>query len=216
MNKFYFISTLFLLMSCSQEDKKESIKEEEGVVYSGLNTIKTSVGGVKDMIVESDSVKNQKKLAYYASINKSYPEFEKISKLFTSSSPYILEKGGEIYRVKELKITDDGTIIHNHVNDNNEVLYFYLADNNYYIYTFDISKKSKPEFKALRRIKRGKFSQPVHDLIFENDKLIKEDFVADVSKDFYSKDGIQYFEIEKKDDNGKVVNQYNLGQKRDF
>lgn len=215
MNKFYFISTLLLIMSCSQEDKKENVKDE-GIVNSSINNIKTSVGGLKDLIVESDSVKNQKKLAYYASINKSYPEFQQISKLFLSTSPYILEKDGEIYRVNELKITDDGTVIHNHGNNNDEALYFYKTDNNYYIYTFDISKKSKPEFKALRRIKRGKFSQPVHDLIFENDKLIKEDFVADVSKDFYSKDGIQYFELEKKDENGKVVNQYNLGPKRDF
>lgn len=215
MKKLYLIPTLLLFLNCKNEEKKIE-KEGNGIVSTSLKTIKNSAGDVKDLIIESDSVKNEKKSTYYNIINKSYPEFKSVEKFFASNTPYILEKDGELYRVKELKITDDGTIIHNHGKNKDEALYFYMTKNNYYIYTFDISNKNNPEFKAVRRIKRGKFSQPIHDLIFENEKLIREDFVTDVSKDFFSKDGIQYFEIEKKTDDNKIINQYNLGQVRDF
>ena len=68
----------------------------------------------------------------------------------------------------------------------------------------------------IRRIRKGRFSQPVHDLIFEKRRLIREDFVENFSTSFFKTDGQQYFQMKLKNENGKTENLINLGPSHNF
>lgn len=218
MNKRYslFVIICILLFSCSEENKKDSSNSESSVISKSLNSVKSGMVSVKDYVVEPESEKAKRREDYMNLMLKTYPEYKNIQSFFHGKSANILESGGRFYRIVAVTITDDGSVIHKGNENPKEVQYFYDADDNYYIYTFDISNNSHINCTNIRRIKKGNFSQPMHDLIFENGKLIREQFILDVSKDFYDKNDTQFFKISSKVEGSKVENLFNLGQVQDF
>lgn len=211
-----YVPIILSFFSCSKKEDKVSEKNRNGFVSKSLSTVKSSAGQLKDYVIEPDSIKQSRRFTYHKMMLLRYPEYSKILDFFKTKSPYVLETRGKIYRINDLKITDNGTIIHKYDEDPTEVKYFYDADKNYYVYTFNIENENNPVYSNVRRIRKGAMSQPVHDLLFENGRLIREDFVADVSKDFFDENGNQYFEIIKKIDGSKVKNLYNLGPVQNY
>jgi len=210
------ITSILLYSSCSDKNTSEKQGDKQSIVNKSLNTIKSSGTALQNFVVEPDSIKDNRRLAYLSSMKKKYPEYHSVSQFFKSSSVFVPEQNGSFYKILQQKITDDKSISYKSQNPHEEALYLYNADKNYYIYTFKLKEKSKVQFSDLRRIKKGTFKQPVHDLIFENNRLSNELFVKDVTSDFFDKDGIQYFKISEKFDGSKIVHQFELGLVHNF
>jgi len=170
----------------------------------------------KGYIIEPDSIKNLRKQLYLKKLTSKHPEYHNIETFFKQKNNMVLEDNGDLYPIIDVNISDNGSIIHNAYDSSNEVKYLYKTDDNFYIYTFQLKGAQIDSCMGIRRIGNGYFKEPVHDLIFKNNRLVKEEYIAEVSKSFYDKDGIQYFKITKKFDSGEVINQYNLGSVKDF
>lgn len=210
------ITSLLLYSSCSDKSASEKQADKQSIVDKSLNAIKSGGTTIKNFVVEPDSIKENRRLEYLSSMTKKYPEYHSASQFFNSSSVFVPEKNGTFYKILQQKITDDKSISYKSQNPHEEALYLYNADNNYYIYTFTLKEKSKVQFSDLRRIKKGTFKQPVHDLIFENNRLSNEIFVKDATSDFFDKDGVQYFEIKEKFNDSKIEHLFELGPVQNF
>ena len=197
------LTSVILLSSCSY-------------VHQTGDKIITLYKKGKDYIIEPDSIKNLREQIYLDEMSSKHPEYLNVVTFFKENNEQVLEKNGDLYPIVDVNILDNGSIIHNAYNSPNEVKYLYKTEDNFYIYTFQIKASQIDSCTNIRRIRNGYFKEPVHDLIFENNRLIKEEFVSEVSKKFYDENGIQYFRVSKKFDNGEVVNKYNLGPIKNF
>lgn len=205
-NKAIVISSL-LLLSCSKD-----INSEKKI----SNTEKSFIDRCKEFIIEPDEMKSIRREAYLKDMLENYNDYEFVLEFFTQkNNPFILEENGSLYKIIDSQIDDAGSKSYNY-EDQNLVKYFYVTESNYYIYSFNYVNNNSIEFIGLRRLEKGFFKTKMHDLIFSNEKLIKENLVGKFATDFYDEDGIQKFEFSNKVNGDKIINTFNLGTVKDF
>lgn len=203
-----YLSFILIIISC---DKTKQVTD------NSLKTIGEGADKVKGVFVEPDSIKQKKQDIYYQELSQLNPEYKEVASFFSkSNNPYVQEKEGDIYKIYRLTIDNDGSITYQDSSNGEEIKYFYKTDKNFYIYTFSIANNQIKRCVGVRKIVNDNFKSPAYDLIFENEKLVQEEFIGDVSKNFYSKDGKQYFEIKKKFEDSKIITTYDLGKEKDF
>src|SRR5690606_19937745 len=128
------ITSILLYSSCSDKNTSEKQGDKQSIVNKSLNTIKSSGTALQNFVVEPDSIKDNRRLAYLSSMKKKYPEYHSVSQFFKSSSVFVPEQNGSFYKILQQKITDDKSISYKSQNPHEEALYLYNADKNYYIY----------------------------------------------------------------------------------
>ena len=212
MKQFYLSLGLSLfLFSCN---KTKDLIDETGIIT--YNKVIKNHEKVKDFFSSDESIK-QRRIEYDNYMLKTFPEYENVYTFFSKiDNPLVLEKNGDLYRINKITVDDDGSLEYINPSIDDERKYFYKTDKNFYIYTFKIDNNKITECIGIRRIENSAYNSQVHDLIFENDKLIKEEFIGKVIKDFFDKDETQFFKIKKRIDDNRVITIYNLGKIKNF
>ena len=212
MRNYLIIIVAIVFSSCAEKKIVENVFLEEIVEGGGSYLKKT-----KDMFIESDASKNEKRMLYLENMIKQNPEYKYVISFFEkSNNPYVLEEGGDLYKIIDSQVDDSGSTLYKYEED--EVLkYFYKTKNHFYLYSLSIRGKDKVECLSVRRVGDGMFKTAMHDIAFdENHKIIKEDYKGEFSTKFFEKDANQYFRFSNKVNGDKVVNTLNLGPVKNF
>lgn len=199
---------VFLSCSSKKEDSDKAIDKQ--VKDKGFFT-KT-----KEFFVDSDEIKNDRRLTYLTNMDAKYPDYTLVLDFFdTPNNPFILESEGDLYRIIDSQIDDAGSKVYKY-EEQDVLMYFYKAKENFYIYSFSIDNAKKLSCISVRRIGDGMFKTDMHDIVFENNKIIREDFKGEFSTKFYKEDKNQYFRYSSKVNGDKIVNTLNLGVIKEF
>ncbi|MTG99106.1 hypothetical protein GJV76_13350 [Myroides sp. BIT-d1] len=201
-----FLALVFLSCSSKKEDSEQVVDNK--VDEKGFLT-KT-----KEMFIDSDEVKNDRRLAYLTDMNTKYPDYKLVLEFFGSdNNPYILESNGDLYKIIDSQIDDAGSKIYKYED---VLMYFYKAKENFYIYSFSIDNAKKLNCTSVRRIGDGVFKTDMHDIVFEDNKIVREDFKGEFLTKFYKEGKQQYFRYSNKINGDRVVNTLNLGAIKEF
>ncbi|KUF41713.1 hypothetical protein AS361_01480 [Myroides marinus] len=208
-NVVCIVFTLVFLSCSSKKEDSEKVVDKQ-VEDKGFFT-KT-----KEFFVDSDEIKNDRRLTYLTSMDAKYPDYKLVLEFFdTPNNPFILESEGDLYRIIDSQIDDAGSKVYKY-EEQDVLMYFYKAKENFYIYSFSIDNAKKLSCISVRRIGDGMFKTDMHDIVFENNKIIREDFKGEFSTKFYKEDKNQYFRYSSKVNGDKVVNTLNLGVIKEF
>ncbi|MDM1510159.1 hypothetical protein HX082_12215 [Myroides odoratimimus] len=208
-NVVCIVFTLVFLSCSSKKEDSEKVVDKQ-VEDKGFFT-KT-----KEFFVDSDEIKNDRRLTYLTNMDAKYPDYKLVLEFFdTPNNPFILESEGDLYRIIDSQIDDAGSKVYKY-EEQDVLMYFYKAKENFYIYSFSIDNAKKLNCISVRRIGDGMFKTDMHDIVFENNKIIREDFKGEFSTKFYKEDKKQYFRYSSKVNGDKVVNTLNLGVIKEF
>ncbi|MDM1085781.1 hypothetical protein Q2490_15010 [Myroides odoratimimus] len=208
-NVVCIVFTLVFLSCSSKKEDSEKVVDKQ-VEDKGFFT-KT-----KEFFVDSDEIKNDRRLTYLTNMDAKYPDYKLVLEFFdTPNNPFILESEGDLYRIIDSQIDDAGSKVYKY-EEQDVLMYFYKAKENFYIYSFSIDNAKKLSCISVRRIGDGMFKTDMHDIVFENNKIIREDFKGEFSTKFYKEDKNQYFRYSSKVNGDKVVNTLNLGVIKEF
>ena len=203
-----------LLFSCGKENKKVTIETK-----TDGNYISKKWKNTKEVFVDSDSIINVRKTAYFAYQKKNYPEFTIVEKWFLSNPKQLLNLKGDYYKMLKGAVLDEGSITHNDLIAKSEFgtyKYLYVTEEAYFIYDLACTN-NKVKCKSVRRIKKGFGKEPMHDLIFDKQlNLEKELFQCDVKQDLFTKNDKLFFEYEQEVNGNSVTNTIDLGTERNF
>lgn len=208
-NVVCIVFTLVFLSCSSKKEDSEKVVDQQ-VESKGFFT-KTI-----EFFVDSNEIKNDRRLTYFSNMDTKYPDYKLVREFFdTPNNPFILESEGDLYRIIDSQIDDSGSKVYKY-EEQDVLMYFYKAKENFYIYSFSIDNAKKLSCISVRRIGDGMFKTDMHDIIFENNKVIREDFKGEFSTKFYKEDKNQYFRYSSKVNEDKVVNTLNLGVIKEF
>ncbi|MDM1409096.1 hypothetical protein [Myroides sp. DF42-4-2] len=201
-----FLALVFLSCSTKKEDSEQVVDiqiEEKGFLTK-----------TKEIFIDSDEVKNDRRLTYLTDMITKYPDYKLVLEFFNSdNNPYILEANGDLYKIIDSQIDDAGSKVYKYED---VLTYFYKAKENFYIYSFSIDNAKKLSCTSVRRIGDGLFKTDMHDIVFEDHKIVKEDYKGEVSTKFYKEGKQQYFRYSNKVNGDKVVHTLNLGTIKEF
>lgn len=218
ITSIYVMSITLLLFSCGKENKKESANKKVETKTEG-NYISKKWKSTKEVFVDSDSLINARKTAYFAYQRKNYPEYISVEKWFKSNPKQLLNLKGDYYKMLKGAILDEGTIKHIDLTKKSEFgtyKYLYVTEDAYFIYDLAF-ESNKVKYKSVRRIQKGYGKEPMHDLIFDKQvELDTELFQGDVKQDLYTKNGHLFFEYIKDVNGNSVANTIDLGTERKF
>ena len=217
-NNYYILFLALFYLSCSK-DKRKIDKQETVVQESRKSGISVKWEQTKEIFVESDSIKNTRKEKYFSDLKNTYPDYSIVKNWFAKSRSKYINENGEFYKMLKNETNNNNTIVHkdlSSVSANNTVKYLFVTEDAYYIFDLEILE-NRAVYKGVRRIKKGYASQPVHDLIYDdNISLVKEVYQGKVKQDLFTKNGRLYFEFEKNSGDQKVKNTIDLGTERNF
>lgn len=218
IKSIYLIVITLVLFSCGNENKKENKKDAVESKKEG-NYISKKWKSTKEVFVDSDSLINARKTAYFAFQRKNYSEYISVEKWFKSNPKQLLNLKGDYYKMLKGAILDEGTIKHIDLTKKSEFgtyKYLYVTKDAYFIYDLAF-ESNNVKYKSVRRIQKGFGKEPMHDLIFDNQlNLDTELFQGDVKQDLYTKNGHLFFEYIKDVNGNSVANTIDLGTERKF
>lgn len=218
ITSIYVMLITLVLFSCGKENKKESTNKKVETKTEG-NYISKKWKSTKEVFVDSDSLINARKTAYFAYQRKNYPEYVSVEKWFKSNPKQLLNLKGDYYKMLKGAILDEGTIKHIDLTKKSEFgtyKYLYVTEDAYFIYDLAF-ESNKVKYKSVRRIQKGYGKEPMHDLIFDKQlDLDTELFQGDVKQDLYTKNGHLFFEYIKDVNGNSVANTIDLGTERKF
>lgn len=208
-----------MLFSCNKREEKKDDRKETIEEKTNGNYISKKWKSTKEIFVDSDSLINDRKIAYFNMQKDKYPEYKHVQKWFESNPKQLLNLKGDYYKMLKGVISDNGTITHKDLatkSKNDTYKYLYITEDAYFIYDLKYSE-DKVEYKGVRRIQKGFGKQPMHDLIFDkNIELEKEVSQGKVKQDLFTKNGHLYFEYKNKVNKNSVINKIDLGLERNF
>lgn len=211
--------TSLLLFSCGNKKEKKEIEKVAIEKKTDGNYISKKWKSTKEIFVDSDSIVNARKTAYFVNLKKIYPEYVSVQKWFESKPKELLNLKGDYFKMLNGVITDEGTITHEDLTKKGEFgtyKYLYITEKAYFIYDLAYTN-NKVEYKSVRRINKGFGKEPMHDLIFDKQQnLEKELFQGEVKQDLFTKDGHLFFEYIKDVNGNSVTNTIDLGTERNF
>ena len=215
---YLIIATFFVLFSCGKKDEKLT-KETSAVKKTEGNYVSTKWKKTKEYFVDSDSAVNIRKYNYYNDLIKTYPDFKVVQNWFLSKPKQLQNMNGELYKMVKSAINNNETISYTNLaieGPKGTYKYLFITNDAFYIYDLLVINGSV-NYKGVRRIKKGFRKEPMHDLIFDlSGNLNQEIFQGEVKQDLYIKDGHVYFEFEKDQEEGSVINTVDLGKERNF
>lgn len=210
---------VFIIIFLRGKDEKKEVKKVAKEKKTDGNYISQKWKRTKEIFVDSDSLINARKLAYFANQRKKYPEYISVQKWFESNPKQLLNLKGDYYKMLKGAILDEGTITHKDLRSKSEYgtyKYLYVTQEAYFIYDLAYINNNV-EYKSVRRIQKGFGKEPMHDLIFDKHlDLEKEVFQGEVKQDLFTKKGHLFFEYEKKVNGNSVTNTIDLGTERNF
>ncbi len=218
ITSIYVMLITLVLFSCGKENKKKG-KDNKAETKTEGNYISKKWKSTKEVFVDSDSLINARKTAYFAYQRKNYPEYVSVEKWFKSNPKQLLNLKGDYYKMLKGAVIDEGTIKHIDLTKKSEFgtyKYLYITEDAFFIYDLAYSS-NKIQCKNVRRIQKGYGKEPMHDLIFDQQlELDTELFQGDVKQDLYTKNGHLFFEYIMDVNGNSVANTIDLGTERKF
>ena len=155
ITSIYVMLITLVLFSCGKENKNESTNKKIETKTEG-NYISKKWKSTKEVFVDSDSLINARKTAYFAYQRKNYPEYVSVEKWFKSNPKQLLNLKGDYYKMLKGAILDEGTIKHIDLTKKSEFgtyKYLYVTEDAYFIYDLAF-ESNKVKYKSVRSFRK--------------------------------------------------------------